>query len=83
MQSKQSCPLAGGELMCLCRFSHPVAALNETFLSINNGLGTVEGITPAGPNGKLCGSFQVPCNHGVCAMLWSKEMQCVVWKRRA
>lgn len=44
------------------RFSHPVALLNQSFLTVNNGIGKIEGISASGPSGQLCGTYQVSDN---------------------
>ena len=46
-------------IMNIGRFSHPVATLNNSAVTVNNGAGVVEGITGFGSNGNLCSSFEV------------------------
>lgn len=42
-----------------CRMSHPVTNLNASFMTVNNGGGTVEGVSPAQSSGQLCGAYEV------------------------
>lgn len=58
------------------RFSHPVATLNASLLSVNNGLGKIEGVSPIGPDGQLCGTFQVMMFHHLCFTFITSSRAC-------
>ena len=46
-------------LPSICRMSHPVTALNTSFLTVNNGAGKIEGVGAGSSSGQLCSNFEV------------------------